>query len=309
MIPRNREMRFESANLCNYKCIICPREKLTRELKTMSLTTFRFLLDKIQDETDQYKVCTFSGFGEPLLDPTIVEKVKYAKKKKLDVLMLTNASLLSLDKFKEFDELGMTSIRVSFYGHSPSVYNKIHNIRRKDLFNKIKKTLTEICRIKKNTELILTYNVQEDVNKDGLKSWIEYWEGRADLLEVWRPHNWVNGREYRKVQKRKNKTCGRPWKTPLQVQVDGTVNMCCFDFDGKLTLEDLKSKTLEEIFSSPIFKKIEEHHTSGNFEGSGLICEHCDQRNTDKSGVMLYNSKFDIDERVKMVSTTYTKVI
>jgi hypothetical protein len=88
--------------------------------------------------------------------------------------------------------------------------------------------------------------------------------------------------------------------------VDGTVNMCCFDFDGKLLLGDLKTQTLKEIFESSMFKKILKHHTTGDFKESGLICENCDQRNLNKSDVMVYNSKFDISERVKKVSTTYS---
>jgi hypothetical protein len=47
---------------------------------------------------------------------------------------------------------------------------------------------------------------------------------------------------------------------------------------------------------------------TGNFKGSGLICENCDQRNIEKKDVMVYNSKFKIEERVKMVSTTYKKI-
>ena len=103
-------------------------------------------------------------------------------------------------------------------------------------------------------------------------------------------------------------SCGRPFRGPLQVQVDGTVNMCCFDYDGHLTLGDLKTQSLQEIFSSPMFQKILECHTTGNFKDSGLICENCDQRNADKSDVMVYNSKFNIKERVKQLSTTYVSV-
>ena len=84
--------------------------------------------------------------------------------------------------------------------------------------------------------------------------------------------------------------------------------MCCFDFDGKLLLGDLKTQTLKEIFESSMFQKIKKHHTSGDYKGSGLICEYCDQRNSDKSDVMLYNSKYDIGERVKKVSTTYSDI-
>jgi len=49
-------------------------------------------------------------------------------------------------------------------------------------------------------------------------------------------------------------------------------------------------------------------HTSGDFKNSGLICENCDQRNADKSDVMIYNSKFNIEERVQKVSTTYSDI-
>jgi hypothetical protein len=84
--------------------------------------------------------------------------------------------------------------------------------------------------------------------------------------------------------------------------------MCCFDFDGQLLLGDLKTQTLEEIFESSMFNKILKHHTTGDYTKSELICEDCDQRNVDKSDVMIYNSKFDIKERVKKVSTTYQEI-
>lgn len=305
MIPENREIRIEVTTKCNYNCLICPRSKLTRKLEIMEFDMFKFLLDKVLNESEQYSICTFSGFGEPFIDIGIMDKIRYARKKKLDVLLLTNASLLTVDKFKMLDDAGVSSIRVSFYGDSPEAYNKMHNIKKEGYFEEIKERLVQICRIKKNTKILFTYNIHEGINRVDAQRWIKFWTGKVDLLEVWRPHNWVDGKGYRAVQAQKEKTCGRPWKTPLQVQVDGTVNMCCFDFNGQLTLGDLKKQTLREIFSSPLFHKIAQCHSSGDFDGSGLICEHCDQRNSDKSDVMVYNSKFQINERVGMISTTY----
>ena len=308
MIPESNELRFETSTLCNYDCIICPREQLTRKKETMSFDLFKILFDKINKETAQYNTLTFPGMGEPLLDKSLNQKIEYAKKKDFTVLMLTNASLLTLDKFQELESLGLDSIRVSFYGDSPESYKKVHNVRDEGLFKRIKSTLTEICNIKKTTQILLTYNVVENSNDDLTDSWIHYWQYKADLLEVWRPHNWAVGKSYRPVQQDQLKTCGRPFKTPLQIQVDGTINMCCFDFDGKLLLGDLKTQSLREIFESPPFKKILKCHTAGVFEDSGLICENCDQRNADKSDVMIYNSKFNIEERVKKVSTTYSDI-
>lgn len=307
MIPKSNELRFEVTTKCNYNCIICPRERLTRKIETMSIGLFKFLLDKVINESNQFNTVTFPGMGEPLLDESLDEKILYAKKKDFNVLILTNGSMLTVERFKRLEDIGVDSIRISMYGDTPESYGSIHGINS-NFFERVKNNLTKIAEKKKHTKILFTYNVVTDVNESDLGSWIDYWENRVDLLEVWRPHNWVNAKNYRSVQTGKLKTCGRPWKTPIQIQVDGTVNMCCFDFNGELLLGDLKTQSLSEIFESEMFKKILRHHTTCEFAGSGLICEDCDQRNVDKSDVMIYNSKLDIQERVNKVSTTYTDV-
>ena len=308
MIPTNNELRIEVTTKCNYNCNICPRERLTRAMETMDFELFKYIFDRINTETSQYNTLTFPGMGEPLLDEAIDDKIIYAKKHNYNILMLTNGSLLTVDRFRRLEDIGMDSIRVSIYGNSSESYNAMHGISNTDSFLRIKENLTEISRIKTKTSLLLTYNVVDGCNDSALESWIEYWKDKVDLLEVWRPHNWVDSKDYRAVQKDKLKTCGRPLNTPLQIQVDGTVNMCCFDFDGKLLLGDLRTQTLEEIFESSMFNKILRHHTSGDYRGSGIICENCDQRNVEKTDAMIYNSKYDIQERVKKVSTTYADI-
>jgi len=310
MIPKNNDMRIEVTTCCNYNCIICPREKITRKKETMSFPLFKELFDRIIAETDQYDTLTFPGMGEPLLDPSLAQKIAYAKsvKKDIAVLLLTNGSLLTKETFQELEHAGLSSVRVSFYGHDADNYSHVHGVDDA-YFEKVRQQLLDIVEIKNNTELLLTYNVVDGCNDHVLQEWITFWEDKADLIEVWRPHNWGDAFSLRPLQEKKLKTCGRPFKGPLQVQVDGTVNMCCFDFDGKLTLGDLKTQSLAEIFSSPLFKKIKACHTSGEYAGSQLLCENCDIRNEDKSDVMVYNSKYEITERVKMISTTYSKVV
>ncbi|MFC1646293.1 radical SAM/SPASM domain-containing protein [Candidatus Omnitrophota bacterium] len=311
MIPNNNDVRIEVTTKCNYNCIICPRDKITRKLETMSLELFKELFDKIMSKTDQYDTLSFPGMGEPLLDETLDLKIKYAKNKKkdLNILLLTNGSMLTPKRFKELEGIGLSSARISFYGNDKDSYSKVHGVKYSDSFQKVRDNLIEISKIKTTADLLLTFNVVDGANCNVVQDWIDFWKNRADLIEVWRPHNWVDGRNYRKIGTEKLKSCGRPFNGPLQVQVDGTVNMCCFDFDGKLALGDLRKQSLNKIFSSQIYKKIYRCHEKGNFKASDLICDNCDQRNKDKSDVMIYNSKFNIEERVKMVSTTYKKVI
>ncbi len=307
MIPKSNEIRVEVTTRCNYKCCICPRESLSRKIETMEYELFKSLIDKILSETKQYTTLAFPGMGEPFLDETLSEKIKYARQKGLNILILTNGSLLNVEKFKEMEALGVNSIRVSFYGNDRTSYSKVHGVKE-NMFDKVRNSLTEICKIRSKTQILMTYNVVDNYNDSVMDSWMDYWKGRVDLFEVWRPHNWVDGKNYRVVQQEKMKTCGRPFNTPLQIQVDGTVNMCCFDYNGKLLLGDLKTQTLNEIFNSTIYKKLTACHKTGDFKGSGLICENCDQRNVNKKDVMVYSSKFDIAERVNKVSTTYQNI-
>jgi len=251
-IPTNSDMRFEVSTYCNYKCIICPHHKLIRNNEIMSLDVFKYLFDKINSETDQYTTLTFPGMGEPTLDNTLFEKIAYSKSKKpdLEITFITNASLLTVEKWKQLEDLGVTSARISFYGNDPESYAKVMGIDNKDMFKRVCDNLEEISKIKDKTALLLTMNVIDDGYDIVPEEWIKYWEERADLIEVWAPHNWVDSVKFRKLQEKQMKTCGRPFEGPLQVQVDGTVNMCCFDYDGHLTLGDLKTQSLKEIFSS-----------------------------------------------------------
>jgi molybdenum cofactor biosynthesis enzyme MoaA len=41
MIPESNEIRMEVTTKCNYRCIICPREKLMRAIDTMDLGFFK----------------------------------------------------------------------------------------------------------------------------------------------------------------------------------------------------------------------------------------------------------------------------
>lgn len=311
MIPKNSDMRIEVSTRCNYNCVICPHDTLTRKKEIMTLELFKELFNKVVKETGQYTTLTFPGMGEPLLDNTLDEKIKYVKKKKpdMEILILTNGYLLTPKRFKILETIGVTSIRVSFYGHDAETYSLVHGVTNKKIFEMVKQNLIKICGLKNKTQLLLTFNIVEGVNDNVLNDWISFWTQKADLVEVWRPHNWAGAKKYRMVQNSKLKSCARPFNGPLQVQVDGTVNMCCFDFDGKLTIGGLKSQSLKEIFSSQLYEKIKKCHESGNYEQSGLICENCDQRNSEKADVMVYNSKFNVNERVKMLSTTYNKVL
>ncbi|MBO1224071.1 MAG: hypothetical protein JYX80_06560 [Candidatus Scalindua sediminis] len=67
--------------------------------------------------------------------------------------------MLTVDRFKRLEDIGLGSIRVSIYGDTPESYDAVHGTKSTDLFRKIKDNLTKIYKIKDHTKLLITYNV------------------------------------------------------------------------------------------------------------------------------------------------------
>ena len=313
MIPQNKEVRFEVTTFCNYKCVFCKNPVLQREKEVMPIELFRYLFDKIIKETDQYNSFSFAGLGEPLLDRGLEEKVKYVRNKDFyyDIPMVTNGYLLTLDRFLALQDAGVDKLRISFHGLTYGKYARVHGVHN-DNYGVVLENIKNILNLEdRKTKLLITHVVMEEFTDEYKKDFLELFNFNGkepELIEAWSPHNWASSFDYRKVENERLNTCGRVFEGPLQVQVDGTVNLCCFDHDGALTVGSLKNNTLEEIFTSEEYKAIAKRHVTGNFHNSNLICEKCDQRNAHKAGACLYSSKYDLTERTNLTSTSYKKI-
>jgi MoaA/NifB/PqqE/SkfB family radical SAM enzyme len=296
MIPQSNEVRFEISTACNYDCLMCARGKFTREREVMPTSKFRTLLDKLLLATDQYKVCTFSGFGEPLIDTDIVNKMTYAKSRGLRVLLLTNGSLLTKDLCAALAPL-VDNIRVSFYGMTPEVYRTVHGV---DKFDKVRDIINTTA---SEIKYIVNWLELSGINCHQTKEFLDYWDGRVYGVEAWHPHNWGDIRKYRRYKVERLRTCGRPFSGPTQVQVNGDLVACCFDLNSRLLYGNLFETQPHEIFESAAYKKICKSHVTGKHPGNVPCCK-CDQLNKNKTGILIYSS-FKQKDREQRTSTTY----
>lgn len=306
MIPISDDIRVEITTFCNYNCILCRNDKLKRNYTFMDLDLFRYLIRKIVKETDQYKYVTFAGIGESMMHLNLVDMVRVVKENGLIPLLVTNGSYLSIDNFLELQDAGLDLLRVSFHGGTLEGYTRVHGVTP-ETYQKVKSTVKQIIDLPdRTTKVYLTYVVVDGENDEGQDLWLKLWE-KADSREIWRVHNWVDCFNYRSIEVPRKATCGRVYHGPLQIQVDGTVNMCCLDYDGVLTLGDLKRESLRQIFESDLYHRLVEAHTTNNHKG--LLCEHCDQRNKDKSEALIYSSDCsNKNDRINRTSSARTKL-
>src|SRR6476619_8029501 len=87
-------VQIESTNICNAKCVFCPRDEMHRRQGVMSLELFK----KIVDECAELGIThvRVHNYGEAFLDRHLTEKVRYAKQKGIrEVGMISNGSLIT----------------------------------------------------------------------------------------------------------------------------------------------------------------------------------------------------------------------
>ncbi|MGA1842871.1 MAG: radical SAM/SPASM domain-containing protein [bacterium] len=111
IFPLDR-IHIELTNRCNFSCSFCPNSQMTRPIGNMDFG----LLVKILDEISGYnlaRVVLFHLMGEPLCYPDLIEAVKYAAKKGLNVYLSTNGSLLDENNAYALMESGLSRLILS----------------------------------------------------------------------------------------------------------------------------------------------------------------------------------------------------
>ncbi|MFH1209737.1 MAG: radical SAM protein [archaeon] len=80
---------IEPTNICDLKCVLCPRgnDSIKKKQGTMNLNNFKKIIDEIGD----YAISTtLWNYGEPFINKNMIEMIKYSKKKGLKVITSTN---------------------------------------------------------------------------------------------------------------------------------------------------------------------------------------------------------------------------
>ena len=118
-------MRYEVTDHCNATCIMCPRDKHEhgREHGIMDQANYEKSIDEVVQLGAKKIVLT--GFGEPMLDKRLEQKIAYAKSKGLGTYFITNGSALTPVRSQKLLAAGLDEMRVSFYGMRPETYNAV----------------------------------------------------------------------------------------------------------------------------------------------------------------------------------------
>src|SRR5919112_4227938 len=261
-------VQIESTNICNAKCVFCPRDDMHRRQGIMSVELFR----KIVDECAELAIThvRMHNYGEALLDRKLVEKVQYAKERGIrEVGMISNGSLITEKVARGMIEAGLDAINISVDASGKDVFE---TTRVGLNYDKVIANIERLVRIraelgKKRPKLILSFVRQN--NSTDEQAFIEHWRSIADKIHVTDLHNWGGTLN---AESDVNYPCYRPWLT-FTVLWDGRVSLCCADFDGKTILGDLNTSSIGDIWNAPAYRAVRRSHLES---GGPDICRSCD---------------------------------
>ena len=128
---------------------------------------------------------------------------------------------------RKFEDIAryIDTLKLSIYGTSKTVYEEMMGGLDYD------KALGYILgfidfqkKIASSVYIIANFIVME-ANAHQLEDWIKYWEARVNEVYAWKPHNFTDGRQYRDIAGKKQKTCGRPLDGPLNIASNGEAHV------------------------------------------------------------------------------------
>jgi radical SAM protein with 4Fe4S-binding SPASM domain len=261
-------VQIESTNLCNAKCVFCPRDEMHRRQGVMDLDLFK----KVVDECAVLGIThvRVHNYGEPFLDRQLVEKVRYAKERGIaEVGMISNGSLVTEPIARGMIEAGLDAINISVDASGKETFERTRVHLEYDTVIDNIRTLARLRREMGRTRPKLILSFVRQGNTADEQAFIDEWSRIADKIHVTDLHNWAGTLN---ATSDVNFPCYRMWLT-FTVLWDGRVSLCCADFDGRHILGDLRTSSISEIWNSPAYLAVRRQQLR---DGGPEICRSCD---------------------------------
>lgn len=268
--PRLPEIvQIESTNICNAKCVFCPRDDMERKQGVMAWDLFT----RVTDECVALGIpnIRLHNYGEAFLDRKLVEKIRYAKHKGIrEVGIISNGSLITDEVARGIVEAGLDAINISVDAAGKDVFEQTRvGLKYDKVIAGIERILAARAALRRaRPKLVLSF-VRQSPDSAEEHAFIEQWKARADKIHITDLHNWA-GTLNRESDVRF--PCYRAWLT-FTVLWDGRVSLCCADFDGQHILGDLRTQTIAEVWNGEVYRATRAAHLD---HGGPDICQSCD---------------------------------
>jgi len=261
-------VRIETTNACNARCTICPHRELKRPIRRMEDGLFAMIVDQCAGAG--CKEVHLHNFGEPLMDPQLEQRVRYAKQQGIGkVKIFSNGSLIDGRRARGLIEAGLDEIKISFDG---ATREEFECIRTPLKFDRVVENVKELVSLRNHLGSPLRIRVAccSTTDKQGTMRSLEE---IVDGFSFGRIHNWA-GQDCRDGHRGVRKPCSRLWRT-FTVLAGGEVALCCLDYDGQFLLGRIDADTsIRRVWNGPAYREVRRRHREAR-QSEISLCRGC----------------------------------
>lgn len=298
---------IETTNLCNMKCVMCPRTTLmSRPIVELNMKTYEKVVDQIRPwsssewhkwenfVSDKYlikknemsenhfflyiipRVIVLHGYGAPLLDKHIVERVKLLTDKGIQSYFSCNPANIKLDKTREIFKAGLNYIKFSIESVDDLKHKKIRGEASNfsDSYDKIIQLINENY----DTKIVVT---MLDLNQNSqLKEYENLVEKFRDFDNVYiylksQDCLWYNDTGATTNSIHWIEPCQFAWSS-MTIKSDGMATQCVEDYNNDIVLGDANEDSLYKIWNGEKYKNFRKSHLTK--KGIDRCTNRCDMK-------------------------------
>lgn len=306
--PYPHNLTIDIHSYCNAKCTICPYPHLKDKLSMgfMDENLFRRIIDEFAEIKANHDIrghVIFCNMGELFMDPDVFWKIEYVLKSGLDMIIQTNAALLTPQKTDQLIAIGFQGpIYVSFHGITKEVYEGIMGLPYDKTLANVHYLMDHYDR---NNIQIRAFSYKWPLGE--ARKVKNYWKQYGKSVRVRVPNARTGLVE---SVRRINLKYPGPWlkgcrKTlpfrDMVVAFDGQAVLCCEDMARRGVIGDLSRDSLLDVWNGPKAEKVLDYMYGGGWgKNSAFLCRTCEFGHTTQLRRLVKN----IDNQYQLLTKT-----
>lgn len=301
---------IETSNACNMRCEMCPRTTMmTRQVSTMDMPTFKKIIDQIEpfseaqwQEWEEFaannygikkddmsenhfflyiipKVLVLHGYGDPLLDRYMPERIKLLTEGNIPSYFSCNPANIDIEKSEEMFKNGLGYIKYSIESVDDSRHQEVRGDRSNfsESYNKILKLLEIIKANKYRVKVIITMlNLNKPWQEEEFQKLQKVFKDKDVYVYLKsQDQQWYKNNRQQTKSIHWLEFCQFPWSS-MTIKSNGEAVECVEDYNNEIILGDVKKEPLRDIWNGEKYFKFRKDHFNLT---RGMKCsEQCDMR-------------------------------
>ena len=301
---------IETTNACNMRCEMCPRTTMmTRSIENLDMETFKKIVAQIKPFSDSQwqkwesfvekkygipkngmsenhfflyiipKVIVLHGYGDPLLDKNMPERVRLLTEKKIPSYFSCNPANIDLERTMETFKNGLGYVKYSIEATGDARHKEVRGSASN--FTKSYNNILHILDLKKKhnykTTIVITMlNLKKPWQKEEWQKLQEAFKG-LDVYIYLKSQDqlWYDDTKQQTKSIHWIEFCQFPWSS-MTIKSNGEAAECVEDFNNEIILGNAKNESLYDIWNGEKYHKFRENHFNLT---PGIKCtEQCDMK-------------------------------